>query len=122
MPEYGYFLSCEGSGPAELVEQARTAEQAGFQSLWISDHYTWNDAQGQSPFVWSVIGALSEAASLPVETAATSAVMLTGRFRLDVGTGEALNDVPPVHRREGQPPRHPLHGAATAAAVLRDQR
>ncbi|MFI1375407.1 LLM class F420-dependent oxidoreductase [Streptomyces longwoodensis] len=110
MPEYGYFLSCEEFGPAELVEQARMAEQAGFQALWISDHYhPWNDAQGQSPFVWSVIGALSEAVSLPIETAvtcptvrmhpavvaqaaATSAVMTRGRFRLGVGSGEALNE------------------------------
>ncbi|WP_367319875.1 LLM class F420-dependent oxidoreductase [Streptomyces sp. HUAS ZL42] len=110
MPEYGYFLACEEFGPADLVEQARMAEQAGFRSLWISDHYhPWNGAQGQSPFVWSVIGAISEAVSLPVETAvtcptvrmhpavvaqaaATSAVMTNGRFRLGVGTGEALNE------------------------------
>ncbi|NUO43259.1 MAG: LLM class F420-dependent oxidoreductase [Streptomyces sp.] len=110
MPEYGYFLSCEEFGPAELVEQARMAEQAGFRALWISDHYhPWNDAQGQSPFVWSVLGALSEAVSLPVETAvtcptvrthpaviaqaaATTAVMTEGRFRLGVGSGEALNE------------------------------
>ncbi len=110
MPEYGYFLSTEEYGPAELIAQARMAEQAGFQYLWISDHYhPWNDAQGQSPFVWSVIGALSEAVSLPVEmavtcptvrihpavvaqAAATSAVMTQGRFRLGVGSGEALNE------------------------------
>ncbi|MBK3634088.1 LLM class F420-dependent oxidoreductase [Streptomyces sp. MBT97] len=110
MPEYGYFLSCEEFGPADLVEQARMAEQAGFQALWISDHYhPWNDAQGQSPFVWSVIGALSQAVSLPIETAvtcptvrmhpavvaqaaATSAVMTNGRFRLGIGSGEALNE------------------------------
>ncbi|MEV6806733.1 LLM class F420-dependent oxidoreductase [Streptomyces sp. NPDC051132] len=110
MPEYGYFLAAEEHDPAALVEQARMAEQAGFQALWISDHYhPWNDAQGQSPFVWSVIGALSQAVSLPVETAvtcptvrthpavvaqaaATSAVMTNGRFRLGVGTGEALNE------------------------------
>ncbi|MEU3930961.1 LLM class F420-dependent oxidoreductase [Streptomyces sp. NPDC029044] len=123
MPEYGYFLSCEQYGPAELIEQARMAEQAGFQALWISDHYhPWNDEQGQSPFVWSVIGALSEAVSLPVETAvtcptvrmhpavvaqaaATSAVMTDNRFRLGVGSGEALNEHilgdhwPPAHVR-----------------------
>ncbi|MBQ1091229.1 LLM class F420-dependent oxidoreductase [Streptomyces sp. B93] len=123
MPEYGYFLSCEEHGPAELVEQARMAEQAGFQALWISDHFhPWNDAQGQSPFVWSVIGALSEAVSLPIETAvtcptvrthpavvaqaaATCAVMTQGRFRLGLGTGEALNEHilgdpwPPAHIR-----------------------
>jgi G6PDH family F420-dependent oxidoreductase len=110
MPAYGYFLSCEEHGPAELIEQARMAEQAGFQELWISDHFhPWHGRQGQSPFVWSVIGALSEAVSLPVETAvtcptvrihpavvaqaaATSAVMTGGRFRLGLGTGEALNE------------------------------
>ncbi|QOV36936.1 LLM class F420-dependent oxidoreductase [Streptomyces ferrugineus] len=110
MPDFGYFLSCEEHTPAELVDQARMAEQAGFDSLWISDHYhPWNDEQGQSPFVWTVIGALSQAVSLPVETAvtcpfmrmhpavtaqaaATGAAQLGGRFRLGVGTGEALNE------------------------------
>ena len=115
--------SREEFGPADLVEQARMAEQAGFRSLWISDHFhPWNDAQGQSPFVWSVLGALSEAVSLPVETAvtcptvrthpavvaqaaATTAVMTEGRFRLGVGSGEALNEHilghvwPPAHIR-----------------------
>ncbi|MFF8904902.1 LLM class F420-dependent oxidoreductase [Streptomyces olivaceoviridis] len=123
MPEYGYFLASEEHDPAALVEQARMAEQAGFQALWISDHYhPWNGAQGQSAFVWSVIGALSEAVSLPIETAvtcptvrmhpavvaqaaATSAVMTQGRFRLGLGTGEALNEHilgdpwPPLHVR-----------------------
>ena len=54
----GYFLSCEEYTPAELVEQAQLAERAGFEALWISDHFhPWNDEQGQSPFVWSLIGA-----------------------------------------------------------------
>ncbi len=106
----GYFLSCEEFGPLELVAQARRAEAAGFHALWISDHYhPWNDAQGHSPFVWSVIGAVAEATDLPVTTAvtcpttrihpaiiaqaaATSAVLLDGRFHLGVGTGEALNE------------------------------
>jgi G6PDH family F420-dependent oxidoreductase len=106
----GYFLSCEEFGPAELVEQAVRAERAGFHGLWISDHYhPWNDEQGHSPFVWSVIGAVAQATALPVTTgvtcptvrihpaiiaqaAATSAVLLDGRFNLGVGTGEALNE------------------------------
>jgi len=106
----GYFLSCEEFGPAELLEQAVRAERAGFHGLWISDHFhPWNDTQGHSPFVWSVIGALSSMTRLPVTTAvtcptirthpaiiaqaaATSAVMLEGRFNLGVGTGEALNE------------------------------
>jgi G6PDH family F420-dependent oxidoreductase len=106
----GYFLSCEEFGPHELVEQAVLAERAGFSSLWISDHYhPWVDAQGNSPFVWGVIGALSQASTLPVTTAvtcptvrihpaviaqasATAAVQLQGRFTLGVGSGEALNE------------------------------
>ena len=46
---FGYFLSCEEYSPAQLVEQAVAAEEAGFEALWISDHYhPWNDEQGQS--------------------------------------------------------------------------
>jgi G6PDH family F420-dependent oxidoreductase len=106
----GYFLSCEEFAPGELVEQAKQAERAGFHALWISDHYhPWNDAQGHSAFVWSLIGALSQATSLPVTTgvtcptvrihpaviaqaAATSGVLLPGGFNLGVGSGEALNE------------------------------
>ena len=52
---FGYFLSSEEYSPAELVEQAVAAEKAGFEALWISDHYhPWNDEQGQSPFVWGI--------------------------------------------------------------------
>lgn len=110
MTKIGYFLSCEQFGPKELIDQARRAEAAGFEALWISDHFhPWNDEQGQSPFVWGVIGALSVVTSLPVSTAvtcptvrthpaiiahasATAAVQLDGRFVLGVGSGEALNE------------------------------
>jgi alkanesulfonate monooxygenase SsuD/methylene tetrahydromethanopterin reductase-like flavin-dependent oxidoreductase (luciferase family) len=72
MAKIGYFLSCEQLGPKELIDQAKRAEAAGFDGLWISDHFhPWNDEQRQSPFVWSVIGALSEVTSLPVTTAVT---------------------------------------------------
>src|SRR5215210_6431132 len=106
----GCFLSSEECGPRELVERARRAEEAGFHALWISDHYhPWNNEQGHSPFVWSVIGGIAATTRLPVTTgvtcpttrihpavvahaAATSAVMLEGRFNLGVGSGEALNE------------------------------
>lgn len=46
--------------------QARLAEEAGFEALWISDHvHPWNDNQGQSPMVWPVIGAISAKDVLP---------------------------------------------------------
>src|SRR2546423_13870244 len=106
----GYFLSCEEFGPADLLGQARRAQDAGFEALGISDHFhPWMEAQGESPFVWSTIGALSQVCRLPVTTAltcptvrlhpaivaqaaATSAVLHQGRFVLGVGTGEALNE------------------------------
>lgn len=110
MTKIGYALSCEQFGPKELIDQAKRAEAAGFEALSISDHFhPWNDEQGQSPFVWGVIGALSEAVSLPVSTlvtcptvrihpavlaqaAATAAVQLDGKFVLGVGSGELLNE------------------------------
>jgi G6PDH family F420-dependent oxidoreductase len=107
----GYKLSSEEFGPRDLVRHARRAEESGFEFALISDHFhPWTDAQGQSPFVWSVIGGLAEATSRLViatgvtcptmrthpaiiaHAAATSAAMLEGRFFLGVGTGENLNE------------------------------
>jgi G6PDH family F420-dependent oxidoreductase len=110
MTRYGYFLSSEEHRPEELIRQARLAEQAGFEALWISDHFhPWLDEQGHSGFVWSMVGAISQVTSLPITTAvtcplirqhpaivaqaaATSALLTGGRFTLGVGTGEALNE------------------------------
>jgi G6PDH family F420-dependent oxidoreductase len=107
----GYFLSCEEWAPGDLVEQAVMAREAGFEDLWISDHFhPWNDEQGHSPFVWSVIGGIARAVpgttvttavtcptirihpAVIAQAAATCAVMLGGRFKLGVGSGEALNE------------------------------
>jgi G6PDH family F420-dependent oxidoreductase len=107
----GYFLSSEEWGPRDLVAQAVKAQRAGFDRLWISDHYhPWNNEQGHSPMVWSVIGAIAQATegmtvttavtcptlrihpAIIAQAAATSAVLLDGRFNLGVGSGEALNE------------------------------
>jgi G6PDH family F420-dependent oxidoreductase len=106
----GYFLSSEEWGPRDLVELAVKAERAGFEGLWISDHYhPWNDQQGHSSFVWAVIGAIARATEQKVTTAvtcptvrihpaviaqaaATASILLDGRFCLGVGSGEALNE------------------------------
>src|SRR4051812_8102850 len=111
MIKIGYFLSSEEHSPLDLVQNAKFAEEAGFNFLMISDHFhPWIDAQGQSPFVWEVIGALSQvtervsigtAVTCPLirvhpaivaQAAATAQVMLEGRFFLGVGTGENLNE------------------------------
>ncbi|HEX3087123.1 MAG TPA: TIGR03557 family F420-dependent LLM class oxidoreductase [Ilumatobacteraceae bacterium] len=110
MVEIGYALSSEEHGPKELLQHARLAEDAGIESVWISDHFhPWLDDQGQSPFVWSVIGAIAATTKLAVTTAvtcptmrihpaiiaqaaATSSLLLDGRFELGVGSGENLNE------------------------------
>jgi G6PDH family F420-dependent oxidoreductase len=123
MTTIGYFLSSEEHGPDALVRQARQAEEAGFDAVWISDHYhPWIDRQGESPFVWCVIGAIAATTELTLTTAvtcptirvhpavlaqaaATAALMMPGRFRFGVGSGENLNEHilgdhwPPTHIR-----------------------
>jgi G6PDH family F420-dependent oxidoreductase len=111
MPLIGIALSLEERSAPEVVDAAAKAERAGFQAGWLSDHFhPWNNEQGNSPFVWSVLGAISAVTSeIPWETAvtcptmrihpaiiaqaaATTETLMPGRFRLGVGTGEALNE------------------------------
>ena len=109
--DVGYAISSEEHRPLDLVRHARRAEECGFPFALISDHYhPWVDRQGQSPFVWAVIGGIAEATdglrlgtgvtcptirmhpALVAQAAATAADMLPGRFFLGVGTGENLNE------------------------------
>jgi len=109
--QLGYALSSEEHAPNDLVANAKRAEEVGFDFLMISDHYhPWIDAQGHSPFVWSVLGAIAHATTrIPIATGvtapiirihpailaqatATVASMMPGRFRWGVGTGENLNE------------------------------
>src|SRR3954453_14108275 len=94
-----------------MVEHARLAEQAGFRFGLISDHYhPWTSTQGHSPFVWGVIGGISQVTSeltlgtgvtcptvrihpaIVAQAAATAPLMMDGRFFLGVGSGENLNE------------------------------
>jgi G6PDH family F420-dependent oxidoreductase len=109
--ELGYAISSEEHRPLDIVRHARAAEEAGMTFALISDHFhPWTDSQGQSPFVWSVIGAIAVETerlrlgtgvtcplirmhpAIVAQAAATSAAMLPGRFFLGVGTGENLNE------------------------------
>jgi coenzyme F420-dependent glucose-6-phosphate dehydrogenase len=111
MVEIGYSLSCEEHPPSDLVRYAQQAEAAGFNYAMISDHYhPWIESQGQSPFVWTVIGAIAQATAqlrlgtgvtcpiiryhpaIIAQAAATAASLMPGRFMLGVGTGENLNE------------------------------
>jgi coenzyme F420-dependent glucose-6-phosphate dehydrogenase len=111
MPEIGYALSSEEWSASDLVALARRAEDAGFEFALVSDHFhPWVDAQGQSPFVWSVLGGIATATdrlrvgtgvtcpilrihpAIIAQAAATVATMMPGRFFLGVGSGENLNE------------------------------
>ncbi len=111
MVQFGYAISSEEHEPNDLVKNAQLAERAGFTFALISDHYhPWVSAQGHSPFVWSVIGAIAQATdelrlgtgvtcpiirihpAIIAQAAATSAAMMPGRFFLGLGTGENLNE------------------------------
>src|SRR3982750_851784 len=110
MTEFGYFLSSEELTPSEIVRTGQAAERAGFERVWISDHFhPWTSEQGESAFVWSVLGALATTTGLHLTTAvtcptfrihpaviaqaaATTACLAPGRFTLGVGSGEALNE------------------------------
>ena len=60
MTRYGLGLSSEEHDPTELVRIGRLAEDAGLDFVMISDHFhPWTSAQGNSPFVWSVIGGIA---------------------------------------------------------------
>jgi G6PDH family F420-dependent oxidoreductase len=111
MTQIGIALSSEERTGPELVDAAARAEQAGFHAGWISDHFhPWNDEQGQSPFVWAVLGGIASVTStmgwvtavtcptvrthpaIIAHAAATVATLMPGRFRLGLGSGEALNE------------------------------
>ncbi len=111
MASYGLTLSSEEHSPEKLVELAVAAEEAGFDFVSISDHFhPWISEQGHSPFVWSVLGAISAATdtidvavgvtcptvrihpAINAHAVATTARLLEGRFTWGVGTGENLNE------------------------------
>ena len=111
MVTLGYTLSGEEHKPNDLVRHAQKAESLGFEFVSISDHFhPWVDKQGESVFVWGVIGGVAHATdrislgtgvtcptvrihpAIIAQAAATAASMMPGRFYLGVGTGENLNE------------------------------
>jgi G6PDH family F420-dependent oxidoreductase len=108
--DVGYALISEEQPAGELVDAAVGAEEAGFTYLSLSDHFhPWMDVQGESPFAWTVFGALAARVRLPLmsavtapykryhpaivaQAAATVADVAPGGFTLGLGTGELLNE------------------------------
>ena len=111
MTKFGFTLMTEQSGPKALVQDAVSAESAGFDFLVSSDHYSpWLREQGHAPYAWTVLGAVAHATSrvglmtyvtcptmryhpaVVAQKAATLQLLSDGRFTLGLGSGESLNE------------------------------
>jgi coenzyme F420-dependent glucose-6-phosphate dehydrogenase len=109
----GYKASAEQFGPNELLEFSCIAEQVGFDSVFVSDHFQpWKHTEGHAPASIPWLGALGARTkrivigtsvmtptfryhpSIVAQAFATLAVMFPGRVVLGLGSGESLNDVP----------------------------
>ena len=110
MPSYGYFLSSEELNPTAMLRAAQQAETVGIDKVFVSDHFhPWLESQGESPFVWSVLGGIASTThhhittgvtcptvrihpAILAQAAATTQLLAEGRFRFGVGSGENLNE------------------------------
>jgi coenzyme F420-dependent glucose-6-phosphate dehydrogenase len=109
----GYKASAEQFGPRQLLDFSVLAEQAGFDSVFISDHFQpWKHTDGHAPSALAWLGALGASTSRIVmgtsvltptfryhpsmiaQVFGTLGVLFPGRVILGVGTGESLNEVP----------------------------
>jgi len=113
MLRLGYKASGEQFGPTQLLELAILAEQSGFDSVFISDHFQgWKHTDGHAPFAMAWMGALGARTqriligtsvlsptfryppAIVAQAFGTLGVLFPERIILGVGTGEALNEVP----------------------------
>ena len=109
MARIGFHASHEQFPPSDLLRLVRLAEAAGFKCAMSSDHFRpWGEAQGQSGFAWSWLGAALQATRLPfgvisapgyryhpailAQAAATLCEMFAGRLWLALGSGQRLNE------------------------------
>jgi coenzyme F420-dependent glucose-6-phosphate dehydrogenase len=113
MLKLGYKASSEQFGPRELVEYAVLAEELGYDSVVVADHFQpWRHDGGHAPFSFAWLAAVGERTStielgtsvvapsyryhpgIVAQAMATLAVLYPDRLFLGVGTGEAMNETP----------------------------
>lgn len=113
MIKIGYKASAEQFDPGSLLHFCRVAEEVGFDSVFISDHFQpWRHTGGHAPFGFAWLGAAGAATnrvllgtsvltptfryhpSIVAQAFGTLGAMFPGRMILGVGTGESLNEVP----------------------------
>ncbi len=113
MLKFGYKASAEQFGPRDLLEFSCLAEQTGFDSVFVSDHFQpWKHTDGHAPNSLAWLGALGASTkrvvigtsvatptfryhpSIVAQAFGTLGSMFPGRVVLGLGTGESLNEVP----------------------------
>ncbi|MBW8682746.1 TIGR03885 family FMN-dependent LLM class oxidoreductase [Chitinophaga rhizophila] len=109
MAQITYHASHEQHAPSALLQFAVAAEQAGFTAIHCSDHFhPWSERQGQSGYSFAWIAAALQATKVPIsmvcapgqryhpaivaQAIATIAEMFPGRYSVELGSGEALNE------------------------------
>jgi coenzyme F420-dependent glucose-6-phosphate dehydrogenase len=109
----GYKASAEQFGPRELLDFSCLAEEVGFDSVFVSDHFQpWKHTDGHAPNSLAWLGALGARTrrvvigtsvatptfryhpSIVAQAFGTLGSMFPGRVVLGLGTGESLNEVP----------------------------
>lgn len=110
--KFGYKASAEQFGPRQLLDFTKEAEERGFDSVWISDHFQpWRHTNGHAPFALSWLGSAAESTKRVIlgtsvltptfryqpaviaQAFGTLGVLYPGRMILGVGSGESLNEV-----------------------------
>ena len=109
----GYKASAEQFGPRELLGYGVLAEELGYDSVVVSDHFhPWRDTGGHAPFSFAWLGAMGQATrrvrlgtsvvtpsfryhpAIIAQAVATLAVLFPERVFLGVGSGESMNETP----------------------------
>lgn len=113
MLRLGYKASAEQFGPRELIDYSVLAEEAGFDSVFLSDHLQpWRHNGGHAPAALPWLGALVASTDrvaigtsvltpsfryhpgMVAQAFATLGCLAPGRIILGVGSGESMNEVP----------------------------
>jgi len=110
---FGYSSQPDLYHSRTLLEHAALVEKAGFETLWLSDHFhPWSHSEAHESQTWVLIGAAAARTSkikfgtavtcplfryhpaITAQAFASLRAMFPDRIFLGVGTGEALNEVP----------------------------
>lgn len=135
MTVIGFHCSHEQISPAQLLDDVRHAEAAGFTAGMSSDHLSpWSERQNESGFAWSFLGAALATTQLPfgvvnapgqryhpviiAQAIATLAQMFPGRFWAALGSGKRLTSGLPARR--GRAKRFAINASSSVSTSSGD--